>query len=94
MKNLNPRSIVYYLRSLPAGFIFLYQRTLSPDHGIGTEIFGRVRCRFFPSCSEYTVRALSQYGLLRGVVVSLKRIGKCGPWSAGGYDPVSSNPQI
>ncbi len=88
MWNLSVQSIAYFLRSSLAGLIFLYQRTLSPDHGLGREIFGNFRCRFFPSCSQYTLSALSQYGLLRGVVVSLKRIVRCGPWNKGGYDPI------
>ncbi len=60
----------------------------SPDHGIFFTYRAERRCRFFPSCSEYTIQALGQYGLLAGVVVSLKRFLRCHPFSAGGYDPV------
>jgi len=45
-------------------------------------------CRFFPSCSEYSLQALERYGLLRGLLLSLKRVLRCNPFYRGGYDPV------
>ncbi|HZX13360.1 MAG TPA: membrane protein insertion efficiency factor YidD [Thermodesulfobacteriota bacterium] len=45
-------------------------------------------CRFYPSCSEYAQEAFRQYGFLRGLYFTLRRIGKCHPLSAGGYDPI------
>ncbi|GEM_PF-101758 len=64
--------------------IRIYQKTISPDHGV----FKNPRCRFFPSCSEYTLQSLRQYGLLKGGMFSLLRIAKCHPFHRGGYDPV------
>jgi uncharacterized protein len=46
------------------------------------------RCRFVPSCSEYTVEAIEANGLIRGVVAGTWRLMRCGPWTAGGFDPV------
>lgn len=45
-------------------------------------------CRFYPSCSEYAIDALKKYGLYRGSWLTLKRIARCHPLSAGGHDPV------
>ncbi len=69
----------------------MYQYIFSPDHGIFAREFGYRRCRFFPSCSEYATEAIRQYGLTHGVVLSLKRIIRCNPFTDGGIDyvPVS-----
>lgn len=46
------------------------------------------RCRFFPSCSDYAMEAVRKYGALKGAGLAAKRIGRCHPWNAGGFDPV------
>ncbi|MFN2613301.1 MAG: membrane protein insertion efficiency factor YidD, partial [Actinomycetota bacterium] len=46
------------------------------------------RCRFFPSCSSYAVEAFRTNGLVKGGLQTLWRLVRCGPWSAGGFDPV------
>ena len=45
-------------------------------------------CRFMPTCSQYAVDALSEYGLVRGGWLATVRLAKCGPWHPGGWDPI------
>lgn len=45
-------------------------------------------CRFTPTCSAYAIQAIEKYGVFRGLFLSFRRILRCHPFSAGGYDPV------
>ena len=60
--------------------IRFYQRSLSP--GLGA------RCRYEPTCSHYTYEAVERHGAMRGTWMGLRRIARCHPGRAGGYDPV------
>ncbi len=68
--------------------IRLYQKTISPDHGILKSIYGRGYCRFYPTCSEYTAQSVKRFGVPKGLYLGLKRILKCHPFNPGGVDEV------
>ena len=58
----------------------IYQALLSP-------FFGGA-CKYYPSCSNYAYEAIERHGAGRGLVLALRRLGRCRPFVAGGYDPV------
>lgn len=45
-------------------------------------------CRFMPTCSQYAVDAVSEYGVFRGGWLAMRRLLRCGPWHSGGWDPI------
>lgn len=67
------------MRMVCLGLIRVYQLVLSP-------ILGGA-CRYYPSCSEYAMQAIRRFGVIRGGWMGIKRIVRCNPWVAGGYDP-------
>jgi len=48
-------------------------------------------CRYTPTCSEYTIIAIEEYGSIRGLFMGIKRILRCNPLGGSGYDPVPLN---
>jgi uncharacterized protein len=62
------------------GVIRFYQLTLA--------YFFVGACRYEPSCSAYAIGAVARYGALKGTFLAAHRLCRCGPWGAGGYDPV------
>ncbi len=48
----------------------------------------RPSCRFYPTCSTYSIEALKKHGFIKGGILSVKRIVSCNPMHRGGYDPV------
>jgi len=57
-----------------------YQLLISPLIGSN--------CRYLPTCSEYTIESIKIYGLIKGIILGIKRISKCHPLGNYGYDPV------
>ncbi len=74
--------LVRVMRTAATMPIVLYQRLISPA-------LPR-RCKYEPTCSRYAVRAVGEYGILRGLVLATWRLLRCNPWSDGGYDPVEA----
>ncbi|MGH8131402.1 MAG: membrane protein insertion efficiency factor YidD [Steroidobacteraceae bacterium] len=60
--------------------IHLYRWFLSPFLGSN--------CRFHPTCSAYALEAIENHGAWRGCFLAVKRVCRCHPWGAAGYDPV------
>lgn len=70
------------MRQIFIWVILFYQKYLSP--------LKSTKCPYFPSCSQYGLEAVRQYGAIRGGLLSMWRILRCNPFSKGGYDPVPS----
>ncbi|MBQ9071845.1 MAG: membrane protein insertion efficiency factor YidD [Bacilli bacterium] len=61
------------------GLIRVYQLLPFSSHG---------ECKFIPTCSNYGIEAIKEYGSIKGSILTIKRIMRCNPLSTGGYDPV------
>ena len=68
------------MRSILIAAIEFYRKWLSP--------LKPPTCRFIPTCSEYAVQAINKYGALKGSLLAVKRILRCNPFGASGYDPL------
>lgn len=72
MKTIISRLLILLVRA--------YQYLISPLLG--------GNCRFYPTCSSYMIEAIETHGVIKGVWLGLRRIGRCHPYSDGGVDPV------
>ena len=63
--------------------IKFYQFFISPIIG--------PHCRYLPTCSEYSIQSFNQFGFIKGLMLSVKRISRCHPFGNYGYDPVPKN---
>ena len=71
---------MFLIKKILISIIRLYQLLLSPFLGNN--------CRFLPSCSNYSIEAINEYGVFKGLYLAIKRILKCHPWGSYGYDSV------
>lgn len=81
---VRPRGVLEALLTAPQNLLIavlrLYRRVVSP-------VYGEV-CRYFPSCSAYSLEAVAVHGAARGSLLTVRRLVRCHPWAAGGIDPV------
>ena len=76
--------LLKYINRLLVGILIflvkIYQNIISP--------LTSSTCRYVPTCSVYSVEALKKHGIIKGGILSIKRILSCHPWGGSGYDPV------
>lgn len=71
------------MKKIGINLIKFYQKYISNIfHFVG------VRCKYYPTCSEYTKQAIEKYGAIKGLLLGIARILRCNPFSKGGYDPL------
>lgn len=83
MVNWIKKFIKYFTKLLAFIFIFfirIYQLVISP-------LFPN-SCRYYPTCSEYTIQAIEKYGIIKGFIKASYRVLRCHPFAKGGHDPV------
>ncbi|HBX81179.1 MAG: membrane protein insertion efficiency factor YidD [Propionibacteriaceae bacterium] len=72
------------MKYLLVGLLKVYRAVISP-------LYGQV-CKYYPSCSAYALEAVTVHGAIKGSWLAARRLGRCNPWSDGGYDPVPDTP--
>ncbi len=75
---------VFELKWVLIALLRAYRFAISP-------LYGQV-CRYHPTCSAYALEAVTVHGSIKGSWLAVRRIGRCHPWAAGGYDPVPAKP--
>ena len=68
------------LKLVLIGLLKAYRFAISP-------LYGQV-CRYHPTCSAYALEAVTVHGGIKGSWLAVRRVARCHPWAAGGYDPV------
>ncbi len=78
---LGCKNLLYYSAGKTLYFLVrVYQCCISP--------FMVNSCRYHPSCSVYCIDSIHRFGVIKGFLLTLKRLAKCHPLSQGGYDPI------
>ncbi|MBR9998079.1 MAG: membrane protein insertion efficiency factor YidD [Cyclobacteriaceae bacterium] len=72
------------MSSIIIGLVRFYQGAISPLLGS--------HCRHTPTCSQYTIEAIREWGPFKGTWLGMKRLSRCHPWGTHGYDPVPKKP--
>lgn len=70
----------FFFSFLLLAVIYIYQNFISP--------FLPARCRYTPTCSQYSKESIKKHGPYKGFILTFKRIIKCHPWGGSGYDPI------
>lgn len=89
MTQMNVATFLWLLpRNAAIAIMKVYRRVISP-------LYGEV-CRYYPSCSRYSLEAYQQHGFVLGVWLTIRRLLRCNPFSAGGIDdvPTPLNPHF
>ncbi|RWZ67881.1 membrane protein insertion efficiency factor YidD [Labedella populi] len=73
-------ALVLVPRNVAVAILIVYRRVVSP-------LYGDV-CRYYPSCSSYTLQAIQRFGLLIGAFFGARRLLRCHPWAEGGFDEI------
>ena len=74
------------MRAILIALLKAYRFAISP-------LYGQV-CRYHPTCSAYALEAVTEHGAIKGSWLAIRRIGRCHPWAAGGYDPVPARKNL
>ncbi len=80
------KTIVTFITEPFIWLVKFYQYFISPLLGSN--------CRYNPTCSHYTIKALKTHGIFTGGWLSIKRIVSCNPWGGSGYDPVPTKEEL
>ena len=71
------------MKKITIYLIKLYKKRISPIISASGH-----HCKYYPTCSEYSIQAFEKYGFIKGSFYTIRRILKCNPFSKGGYDPL------
>ena len=80
MGKIKEKAKLSFLNKVAIKLLRLYQLIISPLIGPS--------CRFYPSCSQYSIQAFENHGLVKGLYLSIKRLSKCHPGNSGGIDEI------